>query len=139
MKALTIEQPWVWAILNAGKDVENRSWQTKYRGWIALHASKSAQRLDDVDFPRGIQKPEKEDLVCSAICGVAYLSDIRDKSKSKWFYRPGRGETNYGWVLTKVKKLRKPVPCDGILGLWKVPPGVMTSIKRQLPNIDFTN
>ena len=32
MKALSIHQPWAWAILNAGKTVENRTWSTNYQG-----------------------------------------------------------------------------------------------------------
>ena len=28
MKALTIKQPWAWAIIHAGKDIENRDWVT---------------------------------------------------------------------------------------------------------------
>jgi hypothetical protein len=39
MKALSIKQPWVHAILHEGKDIENRSWQRSFRGWLALHAS----------------------------------------------------------------------------------------------------
>lgn len=39
MKALSIKQPWLHAILTEGKRIENRTWQTKHRGWIALHAS----------------------------------------------------------------------------------------------------
>jgi hypothetical protein len=31
MKALTIKQPWVHAILHEGKDIENRSWQRNFR------------------------------------------------------------------------------------------------------------
>lgn len=27
MYAITIKQPWVWAIFNAGKDIENRTWE----------------------------------------------------------------------------------------------------------------
>ena len=34
MKALSIRQPWAWAIINAGKDIENRQWPTKFRGSI---------------------------------------------------------------------------------------------------------
>lgn len=26
--ALSIRQPWAWAILHAGKDIENRDWHT---------------------------------------------------------------------------------------------------------------
>lgn len=41
MKALSIRQPWAWAILNAGKRVENRSWQAcHYRGPLLIHAAK---------------------------------------------------------------------------------------------------
>jgi hypothetical protein len=31
-KAISIRQPWAWLIVNSFKDVENRSWKTKYRG-----------------------------------------------------------------------------------------------------------
>lgn len=37
MKALTVKQPWAWAIFN-GKDVENRTTMWKYRGPLAIHA-----------------------------------------------------------------------------------------------------
>ena len=45
MKALSVRQPWAWAIIYAGKDVENRTWPTRYRGFVIVHAS---QRVDDV-------------------------------------------------------------------------------------------
>mgnify|MGYP006363525131 CR=1 FL=1 len=32
MKALSIRAPWWWAILYAGKDIENREWATRFRG-----------------------------------------------------------------------------------------------------------
>jgi hypothetical protein len=41
MKALSIHQPWTWAILNAGKTVENRRWSTSQRGPLLIHASKT--------------------------------------------------------------------------------------------------
>jgi hypothetical protein len=44
MKALTIKQPWVHAILHEGKDVENRSWTRKFRGWLAIHAAATPSR-----------------------------------------------------------------------------------------------
>src|SRR5260370_1114928 len=39
MRALSVRQPWAWAIAAAGKDVENRSWKSGYRGLIAIHAA----------------------------------------------------------------------------------------------------
>lgn len=39
--ALSIRQPWAWAILHAGKTIENRDWRScKYRGPVWIHASK---------------------------------------------------------------------------------------------------
>lgn len=38
LRALTIRQPWAWAIIHGGKDIENRSWNTKHRGPLVIHA-----------------------------------------------------------------------------------------------------
>ena len=138
MKALSIKQPWVWAILNAGKDVENRTWTTKHRGWIALHASAKPMPATDDDFPGRIRCPDLKSLDYSAICGVARVVDITPKSRSKWFWRPDDGTINYGWVLDDVIPLPKPIDCKGTLGLWTVPPNIVRAIKRQLPK-DFSD
>lgn len=38
MRALTVQQPWAWAIVHGGKDVENRTQAWGYRGPLAIHA-----------------------------------------------------------------------------------------------------
>ena len=133
MKALSIKQPWVHAILYEGKDVENRSWQRTYRGWIALHASGQVAR--HAAFPRGHRVPPLDTLDRSAVCGVARLVDIVTHSRSKWFYRPADGAINYGWVLANVVALEKPVTCKGALGLWELPPRIVREIARELPRL----
>jgi hypothetical protein len=136
MKALSIKQPWVHAILQEGKDVENRSWQCNHRGWIALHASQSP--TVGARLPRGHKTPDCKTLDSSAICGIARVVNIVTKHRSKWFHRSGSGEkVNYGWVLADVKRLKRPIACKGMLGLWKVPPSVLRSMKRQLPKRYF--
>jgi hypothetical protein len=134
MKAMSIKQPWVYAILHEGNDIENRSWQRKFPGWLAIDASKSPRTGGR--YPRGSGKvPDLKTLDYSAICGVARVVDIVTKNRSKWYYRPDDGSINYGWVLGNVKRLKKPIPCKGALGLWDVPPGVLRAIKRQLPRV----
>lgn len=135
MKALTIKQPWVHAIVREGKDIENRSWQRSFRGWLAIHAS--AQPKQDAAFPRGHRLPDLDTLNYSAICGVARVTDIVTKSRSKWFWHPDDGSTNYGWVLSDVKILKQPISCKGALGLWDVPPKVLRELQRQLPKLKF--
>lgn len=39
MKALSIKQPWASLIAHGIKDIENRTWKTKFRGRIYVHAS----------------------------------------------------------------------------------------------------
>lgn len=40
MKALTVQQPWAWAIIHGGKDVENRTQLWRHRGPLAIHAGR---------------------------------------------------------------------------------------------------
>lgn len=48
MKALTILQPWASLIACGAKQIETRSWATKYRGEIAIHAGKNEQFISAV-------------------------------------------------------------------------------------------
>ena len=41
MKALSIQQPWAFLIVNGLKDIENRDWSTTFRGLIYVHAGKT--------------------------------------------------------------------------------------------------
>jgi hypothetical protein len=43
-KAISIRQPWAWLIVNGFKDVENRSWKTKYRGPVLVHAGRKIEK-----------------------------------------------------------------------------------------------
>jgi hypothetical protein len=133
MKALSIRQPWVHAILREGKDIENRSWKTDYRGWLAIHASGRPER--NAVFPRGILRPELDTLEYSAVCGVARIVEVVTESRSKWFLHADEGSTNYGWVLSSPTPLRTPIACMGRLGLWDVPPRIAEEIQRQLPRL----
>ena len=49
MKCLSILQPWAWAIIHGGKDVENRTWRTAYRGPLLIHASLSRRAYNAQD------------------------------------------------------------------------------------------
>ena len=53
MKALTIKQPWATLIMQGDKRFEFRSWQTKYRGELLIHAGKG------IDKHKMIKKKKK--------------------------------------------------------------------------------
>ena len=127
--ALSVRQPWAWAIIHAGKDIENRTWapykQPPYRATlvarIAVHAAKgmTAREYDGFcefyanasGFGRPII-PHEEDLKRGGIIGSVDLVDIVTASDSPWFEGP------YGLVL------RDPQPCEfiparGALGFFR--------------------
>lgn len=107
--ALSVRQPWAWAIIHAGKDVENRSWQAvnhglKQRGRIAIHAAKGLTRDEYEDvaaFMRsiGVICPPAAELARGGIVGSVEVVDVVRHSDSPWFFGPR------GLVL------RDPRPC----------------------------
>lgn len=52
MKAITLTQPWATLVAIGAKRFETRSWQTPYRGPLAIHAGKGLGDLSKVDFVR---------------------------------------------------------------------------------------
>ena len=49
MKALSIIQPWAELIVLGHKDIENRTWPTKVRGRVAVHASKKYDMIEQAE------------------------------------------------------------------------------------------
>jgi hypothetical protein len=91
--ALSIRQPWAWLILHAGKDIENRSWPTKFRGRILVHASKGLTRAEyeageDPLWAAGgpaIALPPFEELERGGIVGAVDIVNCVTASRSPWF------------------------------------------------------
>jgi len=103
MLGLSIRQPWVDAILYHGKNIENRTWRTNYRGLIFLHASKNICGQDDFDFVESTSKislPPRTEIQTGGIVGVATLVDCVTEYDSPWFFGP------YGFVLEQVKPVQ---------------------------------
>ena len=116
MKAISLRPPWPYAIFHLGKNVENRTWRTAYRGPLLIHASKNWHQ-DGFDFlvsMTGKAIPGKEYHIYGALVGKVDLVDCVDRSGSRWFYGP------WGWVLKGAKEFKCPVPYPGQLGLFDV-------------------
>lgn len=123
-RALSIRQPWAWAVLHAGKTVENRSWPTEFRGLIYVHAS----RLDDLDSIEEFEKicrrlkipvPNVHTLPQRALVGTVEITSclhIDDVPRSnRWAF----GEFCFG--LANPQPLAQPIPMSGRLGFWRIP------------------
>lgn len=94
MKALSIRQPWAWLIVNGHKDIENRSWHTKFRGKVLIHAAKTKPKpvewLEAMRIAQhlGISLPSFEMMDKGGIVGVATITDCVEHSASPWFFGP---------------------------------------------------
>lgn len=123
LAALSVRQPWAWALFYAGKDLENRDWRPtnpglKQRGWIAIHASKGMTKAyyqEAAAYMRdrlGIICPGPQDLPRGGIVGSVVIVNLVTKSDSPWFFGP------YAFVLRDARPSSFR-PASGMLGFFK--------------------
>jgi activating signal cointegrator 1 len=139
MRALSLTQPWATAIITGVKQIETRSWQTPFRGVIAIHAAKGfpgwAKEFAMTENTLG-RLPDR--LPLGAIIGVAKITDIKRTEEivtqisaiERLYgdYSFGR----FGWFLSDVIALPEPIPCRGALSLWEVPIDIRPEIQKHL-------
>lgn len=113
MKALSIKQPWADAIIYGGKDIENRTWNTKVRGRFLVVASKKVD-MNAPEWVWSIVREHSPDVpMLGGIIGSVELVDVVESSKSIWFEGPK------GFVLKDPKPL-KFKPISGRLNFYEV-------------------
>ena len=122
MMALSIRPVWAWAIIHAGKDVENRPRPCQFRGRFLVHASLDATRED---FEKAIEMlaaeadpgmlPCEDEFAVGGIIGSVELSDVTPASGSRW-YEPGA----FAWYLRNPRPLPF-FPCRGYRNWFHVP------------------
>lgn len=123
--ALSVRQPWAWAIIHADKDIENRSWQAvnhglRQRGRIAIHAAKGMTKdeyWEAREFIDGLGYtcPGPTALFRGGIIGSVEVVDVVSESDSPWFFGPR------GLVLRDPRPCRF-IPAVGALGYFKWQP-----------------
>ena len=122
MKALSLKQPWAWAVFN-GKDVENRTWKTTFRGRFYIHASKGFDMagwkwIAENENRLGLVLPwyADRDFIRGAIIGEATLVDcvVGDANGSRWYSGPN------AFHLADANRYETPVPYKGALKLFEV-------------------
>ncbi|ALI04435.1 ASCH domain-containing protein [Pseudomonas sp. FW306-02-F02-AA] len=125
MKTLSIRQPWAWMIIHGGKDVENRSWHTKYRGRLLVHAAKGMiqQEYADAavfaDLECGVKIPPFNELQRGGIIGSVELVDSVGNCLSPWYMG------SVGFLLRDPKPLPF-VRLKGQLNFFEVPDELVT-------------
>lgn len=129
MKALTVCQPWAYAIMRLGKEIENRSWPTAHRGELLIHAGKSLEWMEggrqEIEGVMGLTLPPTRDLAMGAIVGLVHLEDcVRSDMAMARYARQARWinpSAGWGWKVSVITVFADPIPFKGAMGLFDVP------------------
>lgn len=122
--ALSLRQPWAWAVAHAGKRIENRRWRTHYRGPLVIHAAKSRlgmtaglAALEQLHAAGEIDYiPAADDLAFGQLVAIVELVDVAPASEhadNPWAVGP------WCWVLDHVRVI-EPVAYRGQQRLFRV-------------------
>jgi len=119
MKTISVRQPYATLICAGVKPIENRSWRTKFRGRIYIHAPAKSE-VGDIVFSDDQLFDMKENnfsydgLETSAIIGYVEIVDCIRDSKSIW------AEYDFWhWVLKDPILFDDPIlNVKGKLSLW---------------------
>lgn len=145
IRGLTLTQPWATLVSLRYKRLETRSWDTGYRGLVAIHAAKKfptdAKRVSQRDpFLSAINRPVDEFPLGVILC-IVRIVWIRNTENVQFVAPPERdfgdfGPGRYAWGLEHVVSLGQPIPCRGMLGLWALPPEALAACEAAIKTND---
>ena len=135
MQAISVQQPWAFAIARGGKTVWNQALPTTYRGPLLIHASMRVD-LKACDSPL-IQAagwdPRDPLATIGAVIAVADLSHVCSLTLTGGACECGpwadRGAHHYH--LTAVRAVPRPIVALGPPGLWEPKPSLVTAVNTM--------
>lgn len=150
VRAITVREPWAWAIRPGGKDVENRTQEWRYRGRLLIHAGLGwSERGERSPLVRALMEghhcgprwpgPQPYE-VTGAIVASCELVDVHPATgccepwgESEYVEAGGRRRTRIvHLVLEDVVVLDDPVECRGWQGLWRPPSEVISKVEKRI-------
>lgn len=124
MKVITVKQPFATLIAEGLKEYEFRTWRTKYRGELLIHAGKGIDKQTmkryehlNLDYPRGCIIAKVNLIDC-----IEVNDEVRKKLKEKdplvyYGIINNPNWNGYGFKLENIKKIN-PISINGKLSLW---------------------
>lgn len=122
MKVLTIKQPWATLIMLGDKRYEFRTWKTKYRGDLLIHAGKGI----DKEAMKRLEKYLPVEIPLGKILGQVKITDcvmLTNSLKENLLKENPDIYKNseiglYGWKIEEVQVYDDQIEIKGRLGLW---------------------
>lgn len=153
MRILTLWEPWATLMALGEKRIETRSWATKYRGPLAIHAAKGGLSKDELrriclgetclekHFHDALSDATFHRGHIVAVVNLAYcvpVAKIFSTDALKGIWLPPKEEAfgdysngRHAWMTDNLFRLPEPIPYKGSQGLGTLPPDVIEQIKAQ--------
>jgi ASCH domain-containing protein len=150
IRALTLHQPWAWAMARGDKRIETRSWPLSHRGDLAIHA---AQGLPDyaalfIRDNRDLYVEDERTMVYAAVVAVVRVVacvplwnvgegdtvggiEMTDLELRWGNYSSVLGQ-RYGFVTEDLRPLPAPVACRGRQGIWFLDGPAEEAVRTQV-------
>ncbi|MBO1700874.1 ASCH domain-containing protein [Eubacterium callanderi] len=125
MKAISIHQPWANYVVLGIKQYETRSWPTKIRGRVAIHAAK----IKNSEYEEG--------MALGAIIGTVEITDccpveiLRNSLSKDEIKRGDFSDGRYAWKLKHPVCFEKPILLRGYQGFWNLDDNLVKQIEKQ--------
>lgn len=123
MKVITVKQPFASLIASGLKEYEFRTWKTKYRGEIYIHAGKGIDKIAmkryeylNLDYPSGC-------IIAKAnITDCIYIDSnmkkiLKEKDDKVYYGIIHSKKEEYGFKLDNIERI-EPITVNGKLGIW---------------------
>ena len=137
MQALSVRQPWAWAVARGHTGTLNRVSNTGYRGPVAIYASAAGdlELSDQPTAPIADCSPADPAASTGGIIAVVSLVGVCTASAAGRPCRCGRWASagQYHWRVADPWPLRWPVMALSHPGLWELTPVVAAGVARLLP------
>lgn len=144
MKAITVKQPWASLIVTGLKPIENRTWNTNFRGRVLIHTSATPVKglpceiLSPLQYAAVFSAGRLDALIapCGAIIGSVEIVDCVIDHSSIWAEKTNlmRGDKPiYNWVLANPIEFNTPFYCKGKQSFWEFPDFLLDSSPLTLP------
>jgi len=135
MQALSVPQPWAWAVARGHKTYLNHAANTGYRGPLAIYASCRTEtryvRNQAIREANG-NSPDPVAAI-GGIVAVVNLKGVctagmsgRQCACGRWAFAG-----SYHWQVADPRPLRLPVLALGQPGLWELAPAVAAGVARM--------
>lgn len=157
LRALTVKNPWAWALAHGGKRVENRWWSPPAGlEELAIHAGarsgwdqaaelspliraawqRYAATLPEMNAAAMPIRSDALHIDFSAIVAVATVGGWHAASRCRdaggCLCDPWAASEQFHWEFPEVRTLARPVPCRGYQKLWTVPDEAEAAVRAQL-------